>query len=45
VAETAIIVITMWLANNHFHLLVLDAMIPNDTSAAHPTWIEGMAAN
>jgi len=44
-ADTASIVSTTWRPNTQRHLLGLAAMMPNDTTAAHATWIDGMAAN
>jgi len=44
-ADTASIVSTTWRPNTQRHLLGLAAMMPNDTTAAQATWIDGMAAN
>ncbi len=44
-ADTASIVSTTWRPNTHRHLLGLAAMMPNDTTAAQATWIDGIAAN
>jgi hypothetical protein len=45
VAATASDVSTTWTRKSHRHRLVPAATMPNDTTAAQPTWIEGIAAN
>ena len=45
VAETASDVTTTWRRNNQRQRLVPAATMPNDTTAAQATWIEGIAAS
>ena len=44
-ADTTMIVMIMCSRKSHRHRLVLTAKMPSDTTAAQPTWIEGIAAN
>ena len=45
VAETTSIVRMTCSRKNQRQRLVLAAMMPKDTTAAHATWIDGIAAN
>jgi len=45
VAATATMVITRWASSRRFHGRGAVAYTPSDTTAAHATWIDGIAAN
>ena len=45
VADTTTMVKARCNRKIHRHRLVLTMTIPNETTAAHPTWMDGIAAN